>query len=194
MGPTRSRSEPTIQLPREHRGDPGPGYTAGAVTAPENRFGPGPGVRPYSQPTPALGQPVVRGEPAGAVAAREAEDPAGPHADTQYHPTAPPFRKDEIVGVLAVIDGELKGEVFPIFDGENKLGRSTSADVVLTSKWISREHAMVVHNEGVFAIVPLTEKNRTYVNDREVDGSELSDGDSIRLGRSTFRFRSVEGP
>lgn len=188
-GPTRSRSEPTIQLPKEHRGgDAAPPGAARAVTAPENRFERGPGPRPYSQPTPALGQAAVRG-----AARNEAEDPAGPNADTQYHQTAPPYKKDEVVGVLAVVDGELKGEVFPLFDGENKLGRSTSADVVLPSKWISREHAMVVHSEGVFAIVPLTEKNRTYVNDREVDGSELSDGDTIRLGRTTFRFRSVEG-
>ena len=53
---------------------------------------------------------------------------------------------------------------------------------------------MIVHQEGVFAIVPLSEKNRTYVNDREVDGAELSDGDTIRLGHTTFRFRSIEGP
>ena len=95
--------------------------------------------------------------------------------------------------MLVAVDGDLKGDVFRLFDGENKLGRAEASDVVLASKWISRAHAMIVHQEGVFAIVPLTEKNRTYVNDREVDGAELSDGDIIRLGHTTFRFRSVEG-
>jgi len=109
-----------------------------------------------------------------------------------YHQTAA-YKKDDVAAVLVAIEGELKGEVYPLFDGENKLGRAEASDIVLPSKWISREHAMIVHQEGVFAIVPLTEKNRSYVNDREVDGAELSDGDTIRLGHTTFRFRSVEG-
>ncbi len=183
-GPTRSRSEPTIQLPKDPPRQPGGDRdpagapVSKAVTSPENPV-PDP-VRPYSQPTPAIGR---EGAP---------ENPAGPDAPTQYHQTAS-FKNDEVVGVVVAIDGELKGEVFPLFDGENKLGRGESSDVRLASKWISREHAMLVHQEGVFALVPLTEKNRTYVNDREVDGAEISDGDTIRLGRTTFRFRAIEG-
>jgi hypothetical protein len=185
-GATRARSEPTIQLPKEHRaGYETPAAGARAVTAPENRVD-APPLRPYSEPTPAIGRAGVQAPPA------EAGDASSPDAPTQYHQTAS-YRKDEVIGVLVAIDGELKGQVFGLFDGENVLGRSQSSDAVLASKWISREHAMVVHQEGVFAVVPLTEKNRTYVNDREVDGAELSDGDSLRLGRTTFRFRSIEG-
>lgn len=182
----RARSEPTIQLPKEQRaGFETPAAGARAVTAPENRVD-APPLRPYSEPTPAIGRAAVQ-PPADA-----SDEPAGADAPTQYHQTAG-YKKDQVIGVLVAIDGELKGEVFALFDGENVLGRSQSCDAVLSSKWISREHAMVVHQEGVFAIVPLTEKNRTHVNDREVDGAELSDGDTLRLGRTTFRFRSIEG-
>lgn len=128
----------------------------------------------------------------GAVAGQDPQPADPPDAPTQYSQTDT-FKNDEVRGVLVAIDGELKGETFRILDGENKLGRTEASDVVLSSKWISREHAMIVHQEGVFAIVPLSEKNRTYVNDREVDGAELSDGDTIRLGHTTFRFRSIEG-
>jgi pSer/pThr/pTyr-binding forkhead associated (FHA) protein len=181
-GRTRSRSEPTIQLPKSG-GDhfDTPAAPERVITQPEQHGPP----RPYSQSTPPLGTPVV-----ASAAARP--DPGSPDAPTQYYQTAA-FKKDEVMGVLIAIDGELKGEIFKLYDGENKLGRAEASDVVLASKWISRDHAMVVHQEGVFAIVPLTEKNRTYVNDREVDGAELSDGDTIRLGHTTFRFRSVEG-
>jgi len=185
-GRTRSRSEPTIQLPKpEANRFETPAAPSRAITAPDPD-GRLPEPRPYSEPTPALGSPIVR-----SAAARD-DDPASPDAPTQYHQTAA-YRKDEVTAVLVAIDGDLKGDVFRVFDGENKLGRSETNDLVLASKWISREHAMIVHQEGVFAIVPLTEKNRTYVNDREVDGAELSDGDTIRLGHTTFRFRSVEG-
>jgi pSer/pThr/pTyr-binding forkhead associated (FHA) protein len=173
-GRTRSRSEPTIQLPK-HQSSPMETPPAAMNAAP----------RPYSQATPPMGlQPSASAPP---------EEPGGsPDAPTQYHQAAG-YKKDEVSAVLVTIDGDLKGDVFKLFDGENKLGRAEASDIVLPSKWISREHAMIVHQEGIFAIVPLTEKNRTYVNDREVDGAELSDGDTIRLGHTTFRFRSVEG-
>lgn len=135
-------------------------------------------------------------EPAApaAIGARAVErpevDPA--EAETAYERVAG-FRKDEVVGVLVAIDGELKGEVFKLYDGENRLGRSVVSDVVLTSKWISREHAVLVHQQGVFAIVPLSERNPTYLNDREIDGAELSDSDVIRLGHTSLRFKSIEG-
>jgi hypothetical protein len=187
----RSRSEPTIQLPKENRarenrgGIETPAAPSRAVTAPENR-GADAAAPAYSRPTPALGAAAIKAPPGAA------ESSSSPDAPTQYHETAS-YKNDEVIAVMVAIDGELKGEVFPLFDGENRIGRASTSDVVLPSKWISRAHAMVVHQEGVFAIVPLTEKNRTHVNDREVDGAELSDGDTIRLGRTTFRFRDIEG-
>ena len=32
------------------------------------------------------------------------------------------------------------------------------------------------------------------LNDEVVDGCEIADGDKLRMGRSTFRFRTIEGP
>ena len=97
------------------------------------------------------------------------------------------------MGVLVAIDGDLEGEVFKLSDGENRLGRSEESEVVLPSKWISREHAMIIHQRGIFALVPMSEKNRTYVNGVATDGGELSDSDAIRVGHSTLRFKKIEG-
>ena len=184
FGRVRSRSEPTIQLPKPGR-DPmaTPAAPGHAITSPENRLDRAP--RPHAKAAPVVSRPAAASAPLE-------EAGATPDATTVYHLTAD-YSKDEVTGVLIAIDGELKGEVFKLFHGENKLGRARASDVVLSSKWISREHAMVVNQDGVFAIIPLTEKNRTHVNDREVDGAELLDGDTIRLGHTTFRFRSVEG-
>ena len=137
--------------------------------------------------------PETRHSESGARPAHSAPPEVDPaEAETAYE-RVPGYRKDEVVAVLVAIDGELKGEVFKLYDGENKLGRSPVSDVVLTSRWISRDHAVLVHQQGVFAIVPLSERNPTYLNDREVDGAELSDSDVIRLGHTTLRFKSVEG-
>lgn len=103
------------------------------------------------------------------------------------------LQREAVLGVLVAIDGELEGEIFPLHDGDNRLGRSEAGEIVLASQWISREHAILVHHDGIFALVPLSESNRTYVNGEEVDGIEVADSDLIRLGHTTFRFRTIEG-
>jgi pSer/pThr/pTyr-binding forkhead associated (FHA) protein len=93
--------------------------------------------------------------------------------------------------VLIALDGELEGEVFRIPDGESRLGRAEDCEVRLPSDWISREHAKMKHQDGIFVIAPLSEKNPTHVNDERTEGTELKDGDFLKLGKTTFRFRTV---
>ena len=90
------------------------------------------------------------------------------------------------------MDGDLRGQVFELLAGENKLGRGETNDIVLSASAISGEHAMIVHQEGIFAIVPLSEKNPVFVNERQVDAAELLAGDTIRLGETSFRFQTTE--
>jgi predicted component of type VI protein secretion system len=105
--------------------------------------------------------------------------------------------KGELVGVLVGIDGELKGHMYGVTDGDNKLGRSQECDLNLLDPKISREHAMIASEDGVLLILPLSDKNPVFLNDSVVDeGDQLSDGDKLRLGNSgssTFRFRTIEG-
>ncbi len=82
-------------------------------------------------------------------------------------------------------------QVFGVFDGGNRLGRGGACQVVLPSQRISREHARLDHRDGRFEIAPLSDKNPTRVNGEVTQGTELKDGDDVRLGDTTFRFRSV---
>jgi pSer/pThr/pTyr-binding forkhead associated (FHA) protein len=95
------------------------------------------------------------------------------------------------VGVLIAVEGELEGGVFGVPEGESRLGRAEGCEVRLASEWISREHARVKFQDGLFVIAPLSDKNPTFVNDERTEGTELKDGDFVRLGRTTFRFRTV---
>jgi pSer/pThr/pTyr-binding forkhead associated (FHA) protein len=100
--------------------------------------------------------------------------------------------QSQVVGVLIAIEGPLEGEVYRIFDGESTIGRDESCEVRLDHERISRQHARVVHSDGSLAIKPLSDKNPTLVNDVRVeDYIELGDGDTLKLGRTTLRFRSV---
>ena len=76
----------------------------------------------------------------------------------------------QVVGVLVAVEGELEGQIYGIQDGENRVGRSPTCQVELSSKKVSREHAKIIHQDGVFAIAPLSEQNPTLVNDEATEG------------------------
>jgi pSer/pThr/pTyr-binding forkhead associated (FHA) protein len=97
----------------------------------------------------------------------------------------------QVVGVLVAVEGELEGQIYGLQDGENRVGRSATCQVELSSKKVSREHAKIIHQDGVFAIAPLSEQNPTLVNDEATEGGELRDGDYVKVGRTTLRFRSI---
>jgi hypothetical protein len=115
--------------------------------------------------------------------------PSGGQGETKYQ-TALSIR-GKTVAVLIAVEGELEGEVFRVSDGDSRLGRSEGCEVQLPSEWISREHAKMKHQDGLFVIAPLSDKNPTFVNDERTEGTELKDGDFLKLGRTTFRFRTV---
>lgn len=96
----------------------------------------------------------------------------------------------KVVGVLVAVEGELEGAIWPIISGNNRLGRGPECEVCLPSEWISRNHARIQHEHGIFVIEAVSDKP-TIVNSEQIDGSELQDGDYVKLGKTTFRFRSI---
>jgi hypothetical protein len=111
---------------------------------------------------------------------------------TQYFqvPTA-----GDLVAVLVATAGPLKGQAFTVSDGETRIGRE-QCDITLPdpSKRISRFHAKIVHVDGAFVIEAnpeVSKRNPTVVNDQEVEAEALCDGDVIRLGDCTFKFRTI---
>jgi hypothetical protein len=114
-------------------------------------------------------------------------------AEKTIYETVDRLRAGKIVGVLVGVDGPFEGRLFGIFDGENTIGRGEQCRVSLSKadRRISREHAKVIHRDGIFVVQPLKEKAVTRVNDEPTTGSELTHGDSLTLGDSTFRFVSV---
>jgi pSer/pThr/pTyr-binding forkhead associated (FHA) protein len=121
------------------------------------------------------------------------EPSATSDAEKTIYETVNRPRAGKIVGVLVGVDGPFEGRLFGIFDGENTIGRGGQCRVRLSKddRRISREHAKVIHRDGIFVVQSLKEKAVTRVNDEPTTGSELTHGDSLTLGDSTFRFVSV---
>jgi hypothetical protein len=142
-------------------------------------------ILPPQSPPPPPVMPSPRDSPPPGASAT----PPGAQGETRYV-TALPLRA-KTVGVLVAVEGDLEGEVFRVPDGESTLGRSEACEVPLPSEWISREHSKLRHQDGMFTIAPLSDKNPTFVNNERTQGTELKDGDLVKLGRTTFRFRTV---
>ena len=99
-----------------------------------------------------------------------------------------------MVGLLVAIRGKLKDEVYKIYDGENILGRGPTTQIRIDSREdsVSREHCAIIHESGNFGIKPLKDTNPTFLNDEQVQGgAALTDGDELRTGDSTFKFRVI---
>jgi pSer/pThr/pTyr-binding forkhead associated (FHA) protein len=95
-----------------------------------------------------------------------------------------------VVGVLVAVEGELEGTVYAVMSGNNRMGRHPECEISLPSEWISRHHARIEYKHGLFLIESSSDKP-TLVNSDPVRGRELQDGDFIKLGKTTLRFRTI---
>ena len=177
----RRADQGTVQI-----GTPPVGYPRAAAAPPP------PAAPPVAMPAappvgPAATVVTPRAEP---IAPRPAPAAANTGGKTEYVDVRA-MLPNQVVGVLVAIEGELEGEVYRVYDGENRLGRSPDCAIELPSRKISREHSKLIHQDGVFVIAPLSDRNPTILNDERTDGAELSDGDTIKLGRTKLKFRSI---
>jgi pSer/pThr/pTyr-binding forkhead associated (FHA) protein len=86
---------------------------------------------------------------------------------------------------LVITSGPREGERIPV-SGQMTVGRE-NADLVFEDPELSRRHALVTAVDGTVEIADTGSANGTFVNDRRIESATpLSDGDAIRLGKTTL--------
>jgi hypothetical protein len=91
---------------------------------------------------------------------------------------------------LEVVSGPARGRVFALSSASaTSLGRARANDVVIDDEAISGQHLRIRPEDGRFVLHDLGSTNGTKVNDKKVQKHALADGDLIRLGDTSLRFR-----
>lgn len=95
--------------------------------------------------------------------------------------------------VLTVIQGPDKGKKYELPDHEPQLiGRSSEA-LPISDTTVSRRHAELTPDDGVWWIRDLASQNGTYLNGvRLSERQRLRPGDQIRVGATLFVFGATE--
>ena len=84
--------------------------------------------------------------------------------------------------ILIAREGQLAGERWTINVDEFLIGRGNDCQIVLPERQVSRHHARITSEEGIYVLHDLGSKNGTHLNGARVHGStNLRDGDEIQI-------------
>lgn len=86
---------------------------------------------------------------------------------------------------VVVLSGDRMGEMFPLKEDRTTIGRGLQTDVRINDEGISRTHAIVEGNSGVYYLSDAGSTNGTFANGDKVDRYPLREGDRIQIGASS---------
>ncbi len=97
---------------------------------------------------------------------------------------------------LSTNNGPDPGRRYELTRDEQFMGRSPACEISVDVGAVSRQHAKIVHEHGVYFVEDLKSRNGTFVNGRSVSDERhrLRDGDRIRICDVEFTFRSSGDP
>src|SRR5437588_10048934 len=97
--------------------------------------------------------------------------------------------KSQALGSLQFLTGPLAGRTIQISKPMVTIGRDPINDIVISDPLVSRQHARLVYNGGLWNIEKLSPQNTMTVNRRDVQQSPIADRSTIGLGNeTTFLF------
>lgn len=88
--------------------------------------------------------------------------------------------------LLLVVSGADQGKVLRLEEGTWRIGRGRQNDLKLRDTEVSRQHAVVLVQNGTVTIKDVGSSNGTYVNGVRVTEARLKPGDQIHIGRTTL--------
>ena len=133
-------------------------------------------------------EPVMMMAPIAAVA--EAPKPSGPMKTVMIG-----IGGDQdgfpVVGWLVPLNGQNAYQTFRLKPGLTKIGTQYPSDIVVNDGFMSTEHCQITSSPSGFTLLDPGSTNGCYVNDRKVQKHDLVDNDVVTLGKTNFKFKSI---
>jgi pSer/pThr/pTyr-binding forkhead associated (FHA) protein len=84
--------------------------------------------------------------------------------------------------------GGRAGESFRPAGARTRIGRSPDCDIFLDDVTVSRNHAVLVEEDGQFSVEDQGSLNGTFVNRKRIDRAPLREGDELQVGKYRLTF------
>ena len=85
------------------------------------------------------------------------------------------------------------GQAYELPEGQTLvLGRASSSDIPVFDPTISRRHAEISGTATAVHVKDLASSNGTFVNNAQIDESDVNDGDIVMFGKVPFRVAFIE--
>jgi FHA domain/zinc-ribbon domain len=84
--------------------------------------------------------------------------------------------------------GGRAGESFKPTGERTRIGRSPDCEIFLDDVTVSRNHAILVQENGKFRVEDQGSLNGTFVNRKRIDTAPLVEGDEVQIGKYRMTF------
>jgi len=84
--------------------------------------------------------------------------------------------------------GGRAGETFKPTGERTRIGRSPDCEIFLDDVTVSRNHAVLVQENGKFLVEDQGSLNGTFVNRKRIDNAALTEGDELQIGKYRMTF------
>jgi len=125
------------------------------------------------------------------MAAPEPPKPMGPVKTVMFNMNSDGGDGFPIVGWLVPLNGQHAYQTFRLRSGGTKIGTAPPADIVVNDGFMSTDHCQIQCSPQGFVLVDNNSTNGCYVNDKKVSKQDLLDNDVITLGKTNFKFKSI---
>jgi len=99
---------------------------------------------------------------------------------------------------VVILEGPDAGQEYLLEKAVSVVGRMKGVDILLSDSSVSRRHAVIEAEKGVFRLKDLGSTNGTLLSGRKIRESPIRHGDRFRVGNTTLQFvveeREGSGP
>src|SRR3954469_11911234 len=92
------------------------------------------------------------------------------------------------MALLRILSGSLESQEIELTPDPMTIGRASACTIRIGDAGVSSKHAKIWCEDGQYFLMDMGSTNGTFVNDKDVDREQLSDGDVITFGMTKAAF------